>query len=236
MKICNPVKLLVGAVLVASAGIATSALGAPGTVCFTNSINYQPTDWNGSTVSLPQFDPSLGQLQSVTIAVDSGLTTTLGITNRSASGSLGQAKTILSLNFKNASLNGVVAGGQDGSVSLNYSSAQYPYRLDSGSALTTGSLSGDSGWVRSVVNDPTVLAGFEGKGSLSFLANTTTYTSIFNSGGNTAAAQHTAANLTSVVTYSYVPNAPVAAPEPGSLALMGLGALVLGWRRAVRQA
>jgi PEP-CTERM motif len=234
MKICNPVKLLVGTLVVAGTGFAGTAFGGVNALCFTNSMSYQPTDWNGSSISLPQFDPSLGQLQSVTISLDSGLTTTLGITNRSSSSSLGQAKTILSLDFKNASLGGNVLDGKDGSLSLNYSSAQYCYSLGAGSALTTGALSGESGWAQSVVTDPTILAGFEGRGKLNFLANTTTYTSIFNSGGNTAAAQHTSANLTSVVTYSYVPGAPVAAPEPGSLALLGLGALVLGWRRVVR--
>jgi hypothetical protein len=235
MVICNPVKWLVVTCLVVGGSVGSLAQGVVRTLSYTNSVSYQPTDWSTSQIYLPKFNSQLGQLQSVVISLQSGLTTTLGITNRSSSASAGQANTILSLNFQNVSLGTEYSGSESGGTTLNYSSAQCLYRLSSGGTLSTGSLTGNSGWVQNTVTNSSVLGGFEGSGNIDFSAGTTTYTSIFNSGGNTAAAQHTTAGLTTVITYDFVPGAPLSTPEPGSLALLGLGVAVFSWRKLARR-
>ena len=97
-----------------------------------------------------------------------------------------------------------------------------------------------SGTETGTITNQTILGNFSGTGYVDFNAATTTYTSLYNSGGNSEAAQSTSAGLITTITYDYSPTVapsgiPAALPEPSEFALLGIGlAGLAGWRNRRR--
>ena len=197
------------------------------------------TDWSTETgISLPDFDPSLGTLNSVTLSFAGSLNTTLTIGNISAqtgspSNSSGTASTQTAFDISSGTL------GLPSLPTLSVS-AGYPFaNLSSSSGSNTISGVQASGSASTGDYDvPTPQIGdFIGTGTVSLPASTTSLTSISyfpltavtyaEATGNPSPSAY----LTATVTYNY---APSTVPEPSSLAILGAGlAGLLGffWRR-----
>jgi len=185
-----------------------------GSVSYTNSIAFTLTDWTNS-VALAQFNPDLGYLVSIQVAVKSDLSTTLTVQNNSISPSSGTAITQL----KQYLLTGSSALFGSSPV-LDYAGPDFNYGLDGNGIITSGLLTASASATGNLVTDYATLAGFTGTGYVDLTAYTYTRTFISNAGGNTAATQSTTADFTAVVTYDYSAT-PV--PEPSVVALCGLG-------------
>ena len=196
-----------------------------GSVSYTNSIAFTLTDWTNS-VALAQFNPDLGYLVSIQVAVKSDLSTTLTVQNNSISPSSGTAITKL----KQYLLTGSCALFGSSPV-LDYAGPDFNYGLDGNGIITSGLLTASASATGNLVTDYATLAGFTGTGYVDLTAYTYTRTFISNAGGNTAATQSTMADFTAVVTYDYSAT-PV--PEPSVVALCGLGMAGLMLRRRGR--
>lgn len=221
-------------------GLMVSVLGLAleaqaGSISYTNTIASATTDWS-KPVSLHQFDSSLGTLDSIDITLNSGMSTTLYITNNAASASSGTAYTEFHLSLDTSSIgNYNLFGKSPANPVLSYSSPGFDYNLASGQG-TSSPLQSGSGIVDSgLLTDPSLLSYFIGSGFVGLGASTLTQTLLANTGGGTLADQNTTAGLVSTITYNYTV-APV--PEPSTMGILGLGLAGLGmiWRfRSVRK-
>lgn len=221
-KISLAVALLLAAGTLAQANTVTYANVAP--------INLTLTDW-ANTLALPQFNPALGTLNSVSFSFNAGMSTTLTVQNQSPSlNSSGSAHTELQLFVDDAGLNLMGAGNpwfDMNSASFNFSNLAPLSTVNS--ALLNKSQNNQSG--SSPYTDSIVLSEFTGSGNYLLDAHTYTQAWIAYSGGNSIAIQVTDAYLNGSVTYDYT--APV--PEPSSALFLGLGGLaLLGYRRFTR--
>jgi hypothetical protein len=170
------------------------------------------TDWS-SSLSFPQFSPSLGILKIVQIDLNGSLSTAITVTNSSPEGSSGTAKTELQMTVQDSG-NNLIA------PEIDMMSPNYSYSLGPGGSSTSGTLT-KSGSSSDQYTASVVLAEFTGGGSIVLPAGTFTQTWLTNTGGNTFASQVTNASLTGTVTYFYE------LPEPTTICLLGLGGLAL---------
>jgi hypothetical protein len=228
----------------AVAGAALSVLAfavAANAQTFTNGpltitpIPSTSTDFT-QTFSVPQFDPSLGFLQSAVISFTSGISSNITVTNNAASASNGHVSTHVTVGLTDPggvlpdpAFNGsgnVNAGG----FAVVVASANFNYALAAGGTAGPATRTGTNTtqMTFSSSSNPGVLAELTGTGNTDFTAKTYSQTIVTNTGGNTTAAQSTTANVSGTVTYTYT-----SAPEPGSLALAGIGLLggIAGIRR-----
>jgi hypothetical protein len=213
--------LSVVAVFVVAASLAQAdTISGPFTT--TTPIPDTLTDWTGS-LSFPKFDPSLGTLTEVDLALSGRMSTILTVINSSPTGSSGHANTHLQMTVQDAGGNLIIP-------EIDIYSASYTYSLGAGESVTSGALI-KTGASDDQYFDSGVLAEFTGLGAIVLPASTFTETVIANTGGNTAASQVTQARLTGTVTYHYN---PVLTPEPSTLMLFGIGAMGLlayAWRK-----
>jgi hypothetical protein len=185
-------------------------------------IPMTTTDWSG-TLAFPEFNSSLGTLTEVDLSLTGGLQTTLTVTNDAASASSGTATTEVEMTIQDAGTDLAAPGPTLYSPGFGYS-------LGPGDNATSGLLT-QSGTATNAYTSGVVLAEFNGPGTILLNASTFTQTLLANTGGNTAASQVTAADLTGTVTYQYT---PTPAPEPSTLVLLGIaGVGLVGylWRR-----
>lgn len=201
--------------LALSAFLGTQAANATtlGPITTSTPVPSTLTDWS-SSLTFPQFDPSLGTLQSVELVLSGSFTTQITVTNSAPSGSSGTVKTEVQLTVEDAGLNLT-------QPELDLLSPAFPYTLGPGGMVTSGALmkngSDDETYTLSAI-----LTEFTGVGSIALPASTFTQTLLANTGGNTAANQVTDAQLTGTVTYTYQ-----AIPEPASLVSLALGLVSL---------
>jgi hypothetical protein len=183
----------------------------------TTPVEFTLTDWI-NTLSLPQFDPSLGHLDSVQIDLTASMLTILTVTNYSPTGSSGSSKTHLTLAFEDS-------GDYLKSPTIDMLSGTFAYTLGGGQNLTSGTLTKTSGF-SNIYTSPAVLSQFTGLGVVSLTATAATETYLSNVGGNTTANQDTRASTSAAVTYKYT-----STPEPATLALLAAGFLGILRRR-----
>ena len=242
---------VVGAGLLAGAAHATT---------ITQNVTFGPgpTDYNAATgtsgnTTFSLFDTTLGTLDSVTIGSSYGFTSTITVTNNSASNATGSVYTQSASQFGSNSsavtsvLNSVVnnaADPIDGNSVTFGNSTLTPIAYDvrgtrTNYALTPGfSVSGtSSGTASRTVSDTTAsdLAAFSASGGGTFVPLFTTLSGLIvsNSGGNVTAVQTTTATGTLSISYNYTaptptPPSPPSVPEPATLALLGASLFGLG--------
>ena len=186
------------------------------------------TDWTNS-LAFPQFDPSLGALQSIELDLKGTTTTKITLTNNSEFGSTGTAFTTVAYVVQDADnmLQPLNAPGVPPKYlpQLSIDSGQFGFQLDAGGQQTSDPLFGN-GTSSNTYNAAPILAEFTGNGSIALTASTFTAVTVsINTGGATDGSQSTSASLTGSVTYTYTP----AVPEPSTLTLtlLALGAVGL---------
>jgi len=193
-------------------GILFATISGPFTT--TTPIILTSTDWI-SSLSFPQFDSTLGTLNSVTIDLSGSLSTVLTVTNNSPNGSSsGAAMTMLQMTVQDS-------GSNLNAPTIDMSSPLYSYSLGAGGSVTSGTLT-MNGISSDTYTLAAVIAEFTGPGTILLDASTFTQTGLFNTGGNTFASQLTSAALTGTVTYDYR-----VVPEPATMSLMSIGGLAL---------
>jgi len=187
------------------------------------------TDFFG-VFQFPQFNPTLGTLNSVYLTLGTSFTTQLTVTNNSASPSTGNAQTTVqsalydpTTTFTTPSNILTPSGGLFNLVDSE-SSSPLGYSLAAGGStvlnppVKNGSLSS----APQFTSGP-VLTYFTGVGNAAINYQTFTSTSLNNTGGNTSATQNTTDTLSATVQYNYTPFA-TNTPEPGTWAMMVAGA------------
>jgi hypothetical protein len=189
----------------------------------------ESTDWT-QTLSIPQFNPSLGTLTSVEVESSGSLSTALLVGN--ISGSFG-----LPANSSNgtADTQSTFTITPSGSVNLVLSPLSVMAEGSFGPLVSGGTQNLSSVPMGTASNSNTYTAQaalnyFTGSGSLSWTASTSTETGITYSGGVTYAyATDPNATLNETVIYTYN-----TVPEPSALAILGtglLGVVVYRWRK-----
>lgn len=181
---------------------------------FTDTLAPTTTEWN-HIFEVQAFDPSLGSLVAVYVEVTENVTVSGSVQNLAA--------TPASFNFQSGSVLTMTLPGMLGFLQPNPLALSQSYiSLAPGATAPYGPASASES-ADSTYYSP--LFGWTGAGKMVKLpAYTLTDQRILGQGGNVAAVLNTIAGATVSVTYYYI-------PEPGSVALLGLGGAVLLLRR-----
>jgi hypothetical protein len=156
------------AAIVAVGGLSGLAQGATeGPLTTTTPIPATGTDWS-SSLAFPQFNPSLGTLESVELILNGSFSTTITVTNTNALGSSssGTAQTELQISAQDAGLN-------LNTPELDLVSPTFPYSLAAGGSTTSGLIT-KSGTDDETYTAAGVLSEFTGLGSYALPASTFT--------------------------------------------------------------
>jgi hypothetical protein len=221
----------------------TSSAG-PGTETFTADTGTQTTDFL-TQFNIPQFNPSLGTLNSLSVTLagsmgavgsvtnsGNGAATSVGISQNSTvtdnppqliAGSYSSNITTGSANgdslllFKSSASASVPVGNVGVSTTIS--------GISLGANFTPQTVSESSGF------DPNLI----GNGTFGILLSTGEFTSGGGTGGNLAFSATTGDDLNLAVTYNYTPAAPPppSVPEPAPLTLIGIG--LIGTAAIVRR-
>ena len=206
---------------VAMAGAYTSAAQSTGPFTTSTPIPLSATDWSG-TLSFPQFDPSLGILNSVELSFSSTTTTLLTVQNISnlfgpAKPSSGTASSQVQITVQD--------GANDLSAPAIVLLSNYAFSLAAGGSVNSGLLTQNASG-GNLYTLSAVLSEFTGTGSISLSASTFTQSGLTYTGGTTfAGLNNVDASLTGTVTYNYTSTTPT--PEPTVMALAGLSGISL---------
>jgi hypothetical protein len=207
---------------VTGSAVAVAGQSSAASLSFSDSAATQVPNWQ-DTLSIAQFDASLGTLTGVTLTFTGHNTGTLAAENLATAGTLNlTGSASYSLNSAVWNLTGSAtaahvfnAAGFDGSV--DYGGA-------SGATFTNAT--------GEYVNSITLTSGLEafiGSGQLAFGVNVVGGSSYTGTGAAVVTfAQSADAELN--VTYHYTtPSAVTTVPEPGTHALFWVGLVVVGW-------
>lgn len=206
---------------VAMAGAFSSAAQSTGTFTTSTPIPLSATDWSG-TLAFPQFDQSLGILNSVELSFSSTTTTLLTVQNISnlfgpAKPSSGTASSQVQITVQDA--------GNDLSAPAIVLLSNYAFSLAAGGSVSSGLLT-QNGSGSSLYTLSALLSEFTGTGSISLSASTFTQSGLTYTGGTTFTGLNSVdASLTGTVIYNYTPTTPT--PEPTGMALAGLSGIFL---------
>ncbi len=210
--------------LAAAAAVATIAGTAQANVpviCFSDTISLQNTNWSDS-ITVPKFDPSLGQLQRVIFTLSAN------VEGSAAFESLDAAPATVTMSLQamvtlfrpdNTTLNVVIptANTSDGATAFD---GTMDFGGTSGKTYANLSAMDDNQTDTTAAAD---LALFTGAGTIT-LPVTAMGTSSGTGAGNLLLQFLTQAGAEVEVCYEYI-------PTPGSLALLGLGGLIIARRK-----
>lgn len=189
------------------------------------------TDFSGSFF-FTKFNPALGTLNSVVITLGNSMTSTLTVNNNSGSASTGLARTELQAGIADSGTtfstpgNVLTASGGLFNMIDDFQTNSAGYSLaGTGSTILNPPTRNSSVSSAPNFSSAAVLAYFSGaSGSAQINYITFTTTNVSNIGGTTTATQSTIDTLSATVTYNYTPVGSAAAPEPGTWAMLIVGA------------
>lgn len=248
----KPTRLLRQAVIAGCAVIlGATAAHADAILTYTASFGPELTDWSGtstpvgqggaSTVSVPEFNPALGTLQSVLITVTGTASSTGHYTNNGTS-----TATISGAYQVKLDLMPVNSTGDNQALSTSFTGATpllsaFPTFGNVSNVII--SPNGGTYYYTAGANTPSTesvnitalssLAAYEGSGTLVFPLYTTTFNDLTGTNAsNVTITQVTDATAGLTITYDYT----TSAPEPASMAILAsaLGGLVMVRRRRKR--
>ena len=219
------------ALAAAAFGPLQGLVAAPSTQEQTYTVVATPTDWS-KTPSFAKFDTTLGTLISVDFSLSSSVSTTLTVTNNSASASTGSVRTSVSLAVNDPSdflgyYLPTPPGDPVGNTTLDVITATQGYSLGAGATSTLLTKTKTGSTTFNFVDGAT-LAEFSGPGAIDLSFGTFTTTLLSNTGGNTFASQVTTVSSVLTLTYSYTPIEVSAVPEPATYAALSGGAVLMG--------
>jgi len=214
------IAFLTGVLLLAFAGVACAA-----TSTYTASVPLQGIDWD-STVSLQQFNPSLGTLNSVSLTAELDYVTSISVLNNDGNGDRMRRWVDGTVTLTNIDLGQLISESTNVNDGNIYGATGYK-DLDaianSGQTVVGGKTFSVSGnYAVTTANQ----ALFTGGGSVAFDFNTTTSVTEVLAGGNYTATPNDQASGIVKVVYDYTP-----VPEPSSIlgllcGVAGLGGLI----------
>jgi hypothetical protein len=205
---------------------AASVAHADTIVSYTTTVPMQTTDLSSvtATPAIPEFNTSLGTLNSITISYTGSENSAFTLTNTAAGSETFKFSESLFFELDNT----------DASIDSDVNGLAP--ELDN-VPLTTITLAHNGTrnfgpFINSNVQSETItgaeLADFEGAGNLGdFLISTLTGTTFLGGGGNIKLTGTTTAGGSVEVTYDYTAAPPPPIPEPGTLGLFGTGLLGL---------
>jgi len=215
------------ALITATLGLAATANAA--TVSY-NFNNPQQTTEINQTGNLGLFDSNLGTLTGAMLTLSNSATLTLSATNTSAQTQNANltAQEFFDWSSSLAALNPLVATSIELSVTTGMQSYAAGATRSYGPFTPTASRN---------VDLTSLLASIQASGGGAFSLGCTSLSgiSILGGGGNISTHQSTEAGCGGSITYTYTAR-QVDVPEPGTLALLGLGIMGLGAMRRKRAA
>jgi hypothetical protein len=223
--------------LAVSGALAVLARAAAG-AAITMSAGYSgSTDWSQG-LSIPQFNPSLGTLTSVTVELSGGLNVTLEAENTSPNGT-GGITMLETLSWSGTTITGTPIVSNRYVISTPDFPNYQPLGVYDGTFDYAGSSAFSETWSLTAFDttttyvDPSVLADFIGTGELSGNFASTANLSVWESGSGGWTAS-TSTSMEANVTYTYTPP-PAPLPEPAGpmTTMLAGGPLCLMRRRAL---
>lgn len=222
MRILNKAAVL----LVASTALATASFAS--SISFNATIPNQPTDFVGQTVSIPQFDPTLGTLTSVVFSLTGTVDGSIQLESLDAAPSTVTSALTATISLLRPDSSALVVVIPVSSNSNNLSAFDGTIDFGGTSGVT---LSGLTNTVTNTATDTTVMdfALFTGVGNILLPVSGNGHSSA-SGAGNLIAEFHTNASAGVQVTYNYTPFV-TNTPEPTTFAMFGLGIAMVGASR-----
>lgn len=185
-----------------------------------SSIAPTAPELRGVTISCSQFNSALGTLNSVTIQVDAHLEGSIFATNN------GGGDVTFTASRSSSIFMDDVPGFPPPPV-LSMTITPGSVTLAPGQSLVTDTLSADASW--GPLLSTTGLDAYLGAGSLDFVFDSLSGTTILGGGGNVSASSDAQISIDMSLIYDFTE--AVSVPEPSSLALLAAGAFGLARRR-----
>jgi hypothetical protein len=211
--------LLAAGVILAAGAANSPGQSTLGPITTSTPILSTLTDWTGTLV-FPQFNPSLGSLDSVQLDFSSTVTAAYSVQNVGAVPASGSVQAEVQLTVQDPGNNLSVP-------EITLLSSAFGYNgLGAGQTATSGLLT-ESGSISDLYTQAAILSEFTGGGNISLNAGTLSESLLVNRGGFTEAGQLTDASLTGTVEYTYTEAisyaGAVSEPSTSGLLLVGLG-------------